>query len=211
MGGFGGGGFGVGGYGAGGRAPYVVPSISYYLSLLTSQYQNSPNLKSWLTVCLQPILDAGAGYGLFVNAFDIDSAIGLQLDILGVILGASRTVSFQPSGMVSPTLTDATYRILLKARVIQNQWDGQAASLYTAWPALFPGGNIAIIDNQNMSATIILSGVFSSITQDLITNGLIVPRPEAVQYTYIFPVLPVFGFGPESAFVAGFGDGHWSG
>ena len=79
------------------------------------------------------------------------------------------------------------------------------------WQNLFPGGSIAIDDGQNMSATIILSGGFTSIIKDLITNGYIVPRAETVQYTYVFSTLPIFGFcSTNTAYIAGFGVGHWS-
>jgi hypothetical protein len=97
------------------------------------------------------------------------------------------------------------------AKIAQNQWNGKIGSLYPLWVQLFPGGRIAILDNQNMTATIILSGAFSSILQDLITNGLIIPRPEGVMYTYIFPVLPALGFDSAPSFIAGFDSGHWAG
>lgn len=207
----GGTGFGAQPYGTGGGLPYVIPSLGYYLSLLTSQYQNALNLIAFLTACLQPFIDAGMLIAGMVNAFDLHAAIGSQLDMLGQIIGVGRAVTFQPTGGVSPILDDSTYRILLMAKIAQNQWNGSIDSLYSLWPTLFPGGQIAVIDNQNMSATIILSGAFTSILQDLISNGLIIPRPQGVQYNYEFPTLPVFGFGASNAYIAGFGTGHWAG
>lgn len=196
---FGGGGYGEGGYGG---------SLPYYLGLLTSQYQNCPKLISWLSTLLQPFLDA---YELVTSEywfFELDNAQGVQLDTLGQLIGAGRVVGFQPSGGVSPVLDDATYRILLKAKIAQNQWDGQLSSLYSIWSALFPGGIIYFVDNQNMTATIVLAGAFTSIIQDLIVNGLIIPRPEAVLYNFTFSTLPIFGFDQDNSFVAGFDKGH---
>jgi hypothetical protein len=141
--------------------------------------------------------------------FDLDVAIGAQLDALGDIAGIGRTVNFQPSGGVSPTLDDDTYRLLIKAKIAQNQWDGTITSLYLVWQALFPGGVIVIEDNQNMTADIVLTGTFSTIAQELISNGYIVPRPEGVLYTYIFSELPIFGFDSAPGFIAGFDVGHW--
>ena len=51
-----------------------------------------------------------------------------QLDALGTLVGQSRQVPFQPSGGVSPILDDNTYRILLQAKIAQNQFDGQIDS-----------------------------------------------------------------------------------
>jgi len=56
----------------------------------------------------------------------------------------------------------------------------------------------------------LLSGSFTSIIQDLVTNGYIVPRPEGVEYTYAFPKLPAFGFDLNNAYVAGFDVGKWA-
>jgi hypothetical protein len=169
-----------------------MPALSYYLNLLTSEYQNATRLKTWLKSLLLPMIQLGNLFGcLSVRYFDLDQAAGAQLDILGQIVGAGRTVNFQPSGGVSPTLDDTTYRVLLKAKIAQNQWDGKIASLYPLW-------------------TIILSGAFTSIFQDLIEQGLIVPRPEGVEYAYSFPVLPAFGFDSSPGYIAGFDEGHWA-
>lgn len=184
--------------------------ISYYLSLVTSEYQQSPNLLGWLSIPLLRLTDASNALDSFTAAFDLDLAIGSQLDTLGVIVGQSRTVGFQPSAGVSPVLDDDTYRLLLRAKIAQNQWDGTIDSLQTIWQSLFPSGHINLLDGQNMAVTIVLSGAFSSITQDLITNGYIVPRPEGVLYNYTFSTLPIFGFDQDSAFIAGFDKGKWS-
>jgi hypothetical protein len=143
--------------------------------------------------------------------FDLDYAVGAQLDFIGAQVGANRTVAFQPRAGVSPVLDDDTYRLLIKATIANNQWTGKQSALYAIWQNLFPGGKLTIIDNQNMSATVFLSGVFTSIVQDLITNGYIVPRPESVEYTYTFSNLPVFGFSTtNNGYIAGFGVGNWS-
>lgn len=184
--------------------------ISYYLSLITSEYRQSPNFLGWLSIPLLRTDDASAALDSFAAAFDLDLATGSQLDTLGVMVGQSRTVGFQPSNGVSPVLDDDTYRLLLRARIAQNQWDGTIDSLQATWQNLFPGGHITIIDGQNMTVTIVLSGAFSSITQDLIENEYIVPRPEGVHYDYTFSTLPIFGFDQDSTFIAGFDKGKWS-
>lgn len=204
-------GYGSGRYGIADQGPIAPLSIYYYLNLLTSEYKASPNLNANLTSVLQLFADVQACNATMTEKFDLDFAQGPQLDTLGVIAGVSRTVAFQPSGGVSPILDDDTYRLLIKATIANNQWDGERGSLYAIWRTLFPSGRIVVIDNQNMSATVVISGGLSSIIQDLISNGYIVPQSEAVQYTFLFSTLPVFGFGPANAFIAGFNDGVWAG
>lgn len=206
---FGSSGFGAGPYG-GFTGTWPTRPVSYYLNLFTSEYQLSANLLAWATAPLGSLDDLTNCLVGFNNGFDLSYAVGPALDILGVIVGQPRTVGFQPSAGVSPVLTDTTYRLLLQARIAQNQWTGTIDSLQPLWQSLFPGGRIVIQDNQNMTATIILSGAFSSITQDLITNGYIVPRPEGVLYNYVFSTLPIFGFDQSNSYIAGFDQGHWS-
>lgn len=204
--------YGIGGYGSGvfGNAPIESLPIGYYVNLLTSQYSNAPKLNAFLTALLKKFDDVTQCLAQMEPAVDIDYASGVQLDALGIIVGATRSVGFQPSGGVSPVLDDATYRIYLKAKVAQNQWNGSITGMQAIWQALFPAGKIIIADQQNMTANILVSGSFTSIIKDLISNGYIVPRPETVLYNYIFPTFPVFGFDQSNSFVAGFDVGHWA-
>jgi Protein of unknown function (DUF2612) len=203
-------GYGYGRYGIADYGPIGALSIDYYLNLFTSEYKLAPNLNAWMAALLSPLNDTTTMLAGMTEAFDLGNAAGVQLDILGQIAGVSRTVPFQPSDSVSPVLDDATYTILIQATIANNQWDGTQESLQPIWATLFPTGRIAIIDNQNMSATVIIGGALSSIVQDLISNGLIVPRPEGVEYNYVFSNLPIFGFGPNTAIIGGFDRGLWA-
>jgi hypothetical protein len=202
--------YGTSGYGLGryGNQPIENLPLGYYIALLTSQYRRSPKLNALLYAILVKLDDVSRVLVKLDTAIDIDDAVGAQLDQLGAIAGASRTVPFQPSGGVSPVLNDATYRIYIKSKIAQNQWDGTIDSLYGIWQTLFPGGQIIIADQQDMTAIIILSGSFTSIIQDMINNDMIVPRPEGVLYTYLYPVLPIFGADLDNAFIAGADLGH---
>lgn len=267
--------------------------LPYYMSLLTSQYQNSPKLKAWVGALAKPFLDAANCVAGMVNAFDLNTAIGPQLDVLGQILGVSRVLPFAPtagggivtisaeagtgSGYTIPTdvvtivqsgasggtakvigsktvhlvqilqlqlltagtgygtanglsvtggtgtgllvditaspastiLDDITYRTLLKAKVIFNQWTGQVDYLYKAWSVLFPGGTITILDNQNMTATITVGGNISPLMKQMIQQGMIIPRPQGVSFTYSFASSPLFGFDQNNLNLAGFDVGVW--
>jgi hypothetical protein len=203
--------YGALGYGSGlyGNQPIETLPIGYYLNLLTGEYRQSAKLNALLYLLLKKFDDVSQCLVKLDTAIDLNSAVGAQLDQLGTIVQASRTVGFQPSGGVSPVLDDATYRILIKAKIAANQWNGTIDSLYLLWRGLFPGGNIIIEDQQNMTANIVLTGSFTSIVQDLITNGYIVPRPEGVLYNYLFGTMPFLGFDTNNSFVAGLDTGHF--
>lgn len=187
-----------------------------YLSLFTPQYQNSPKLINFADKLMKGLNDISLLALNMDSYFDIDIAIGNQLDIIGEIVGAKRILDFDPTPIgsppvaVSPILDDETYRILLKATIGINHWNGLMSSIKPLWLKLFPDGYIIYIDNLDMSITIILAGVFSSVIIDLITHGLIIPRPEGVLMNYQFGEMPFFGFDSDNDYIAGFDKGHFS-
>jgi hypothetical protein len=164
--------FGVGGFGQGGfgNQPIEALPIGYYLNLLTSEYSNSVKLQKLLYVLLKKFDDVSQCLVQMDTAFDLDSAVGAQLNMLGQVAGVSRVLPFQPSFGVSPVLNDATYRLLIKAKIGQNQWDGTQGTLYAIWINLFPTVSIAVGDNQNMTATLFIGGLPSSIIIDMIAG-----------------------------------------
>jgi hypothetical protein len=102
---------------------FVLPL--YYLSLLTSEYQNAPNLYAWLSSLLIVAVDLFACTQQLYQQFslagvpavapgypaisgqppDTTIAAGPQLDIIGTIVGFNRTLPFQPG--VSTSLSSA--------------------------------------------------------------------------------------------------------
>ena len=218
-------GFGAGGFGAGGfgNQPLETLPIGYYTGLVTHEYVNSPKFNKLLYMLLKKFDDVSQCLVQMDMMLNLSLATGSTLDGLGATPGANRILPFQPSFGVSPVLDDTTYRTYIQAKIAQNQWDGTITSLYRIWKSLFPTVSIIIADNQNMSATLFIGGLPSSIIIDMIAgyavngatsgvvqNGLIVPRPEGVQYNFELGSLPAFGFDLDNAYVAGFDVGKWS-
>ena len=74
--------------------PTPGPLANEYVSLLCSNWRGSNNLISWLSANLQPDQDGIACMNQFDQAFGLLTAVGPQLDVLGNIVGQSRTVGF---------------------------------------------------------------------------------------------------------------------
>ena len=157
----------------------------YYLNLIPSQYRLQPKFMKWLEAGIQKLQDSNSTAQEIISNFDLDTATGVQLDIIGKLIGRSRQLDFQPRAEVSSILDDTYYRLLLKAKIVWNQWKGTLPEFYTAWQEIFPNGNLLILDNQDMSMDVIVSGDFSVLEKDLIYNGLVVPKPEGVRINYI--------------------------
>lgn len=187
----------------------VSKPIKYYQNLITSEYRLSPKFMAWLTVLLQKMDDASTVADKIDLAFDLDNAVGVQLDALGVILGRERTVTFQPTDGSSPTLNDENYRLALKAKVLLNQWKGKIGELQPVWQVLFPGGGLIVKDNQDMTMTVAITGNLTMVQRDLVANGYIIPKPQAVGVNYFFGDLPVFGYDISNQFFDGYDVGKW--
>lgn len=151
--------------------------------------------------------------------FDVDSAVGVQLDIVGLWAGVSRIINsplsgiyfewdnvdfvigwdsglwkgeFDPSTGITE-LTDTYYRTLIKAKIAANQWDGSIPIAYDVWGNLFVNNIIIIQDKQNMSMGIIIAGsALDALTRAIITGGYIPLKPEGVRIAF-YAVLSVTG------------------
>jgi hypothetical protein len=111
----------------------------------------------------------------------------------------------------SPILDDATYQLVLQARIAQNMWDGTTPGIYSLFASLFPGSVYLIItDNQNMTCNVLVIGLPSILQQNLISNGYIIPRPEGVQFIYSYPANPVFSYGMDNTVFKGYDGGYWT-
>jgi hypothetical protein len=185
-------------------------AVSDYAGLITHEHIDKPNFISWLKAPLA-IGDNTYNCAADINAvYDIDNAVGTQLDAIGTMLNRSRIVPFQLSAGTAdnpsfvwgtpldneggwnvgywqlPTetssLDDENYRILLKATVAKTHWTGSIADLSSLLSYVFLNYYIdfTVTDNQDMSFSVDFSGSFSSTLRDLLSHDLIVPRPEGV-------------------------------
>lgn len=152
-----------------------------YLNFITSEHRDKPNYIAWVTDILSKI-----DVPDLISAFDIDTAVGAQLDILGLILGRKRLLNFQPGDGSSPLLDDESYRLVLKSKILMNQWNGTIEQLYSYWSAIFPNLQMTVADQQDMSYEINIVGISTVLEQELIRNGYIVPKPFGVNVNYIF-------------------------
>lgn len=163
-----------------------VIDASFYLNLITSEHAIKPKFKEWVEVLLTPFIDCINLNDDIKKAFDLNTAVGVQLDTLGKILVQSRQMSFQPTDGSSPILNDYYYRIVLKSKVIKNQWKGTIHNFYEYWNVLFEGQplNIYLIDNQQMEPAIVVwSSQVTQMIQDFLAHDLIVPKPAGLGLT----------------------------
>ncbi|MCW2485710.1 DUF2612 domain-containing protein [Candidatus Symbiopectobacterium sp. NZEC127] len=154
--------------------------MSKYTELIPNYNATKPLFVQHVDLSTRPLIDVSSQMQALVNAFDIDNAVGDQLDTLGEWIGRSRTVmqpivgvyfsfdtdnigydqgvwqrAFDPdSGFVD--LSDEAYRIVLRTKIAINQWDGQNDSLPAILEFATAGSGLSmqIIDNQDMTISV---------------------------------------------------------
>lgn len=80
--------------------------MSKYTELITNYHATKPKFLAHVDLMTRPLIDVAAATRGLITAFDIDSAVGVQLDILGLWIGRSRVVSQPISGVYFSWDTD---------------------------------------------------------------------------------------------------------
>ncbi len=157
--------------------------ISTYLNRITSEHKVQPKFMGLVKARLMPFIDLFECLEEINKAFDLDTAVGKQLDIIGEYVGVSRLLHFQPE-YADAVLTDPYYRMLLKAQISLNNWDGSIEGIRKIWRDVFPEYEIQIVDNQNMTMEARIIGLRSLFESELVQHGYITPKPMGVKVDY---------------------------
>lgn len=192
--------------------------LDHYLGLVTSEHSDKPRFIEMITASAKGFVSDQEVSSKTSLLYDLDAAIGRQLDVVGEWVGRSRNLTvplegvyfsldtegvgfdegtwkgrFDPdSGLVS--LPDDSYRTLLKATIAANYWDGTIPQAYQIWEVLFgeDGYEILIQDYGDMTMLIALVGPTpDAVTLALFKGGYLSLKPAGVQITYyVVPSVP---------------------
>lgn len=111
-------------------------------------------------------------------------------------------------------LDDDVFRLIIKARIIQNAWKGTLPELYELWQSVFPQSKVMQIqDLQDMSYNIVMQGDYSALEKELILHGYIIPKPEGVRINILTFVdvdgLPLFSYDYNNMTYSGY-ESFWA-
>lgn len=166
---------------------------TYYANLLILQYIGKPKAYATMYAQVRPVLMDQIPIAI-QNAFNIDTAVGEQLDWIGKYVGATR-VNYVQGGQV--TLVDSDYRVLIKMLVIKNNSGSSLGTIQALLQANF-GNLISVFDNQSMGlAYTIVETLGNPALLEVLSYNDYLPRPMAVEVSVtIVPVFdyPLFGF-----------------
>lgn len=222
--------------------------MSKYTDLITNYHRGKPLFVDHVDLSTRPLTDTSTALQNLLTAFDIDSAIGVQLDVLGEWIGRTRIVSQPISGVYFSfdtdgvgwdqgvwqgpydpdagftSLSDDTYRIVLKAKIVINSWDGQNDSLPAILETALDGSGLRmqIVDNQDMTISVWVfpEEDISQVSLELlaaIKQGYLTVKAAGVWAgdvqtpSILTPSVgsKFFGFDMDNEYIAGFDDGAW--
>lgn len=183
-----------------------------YIALITSEHRGQPLFAAAVRTMVQGFSDGYDTLSGLLDQYDLDRATGDQLDTIGLWVGVVRAVPvplvnvyFTWSGTVQtgwsvgqwkgPTdpgtgvvsLGDTDFRLLVRAKIMANMWDGSADGLRDIFNALF-GTGVTIVDNQDLSYTVKYQttgiNALSSVMQTLLTHDFLAVRPAGISVVY---------------------------
>jgi hypothetical protein len=187
-----------------------MPTLQEYLDfLIPAPNRIQPKFIAWVSANLQLLLDAQDLMEAVITAFHIDDAVGQQLNILGEILGRPRRVNFAPSEG-SAILEDEDYRLILIAKIIQNQWQGTKSEIYDFWDQHFPDKPLIVVDNGDMTIDVVVVGMESELQQQLVENFYYFPKPAGVLVNFQFTEEPLFAYDFDTDHLKGYDEAVWA-
>jgi hypothetical protein len=143
-------------------------TLDQYIALLPPYHSHQSRFVNTLAALLQPLVEAQEVLAQLSADFDLDTAVGVQLDMVGEWLGRSRWVEeprigvyfamhdaadaplrdgfdqgqwlgpFDPTSVIV-AMPDDTYRSVLRLQAMANHWDGTLASIQNQFATVFPG------------------------------------------------------------------------
>lgn len=217
----------------------MARTIPEYLSLITNEHRQKPAFEGTVSLSVAPAVRAQDILESLISELDVDFAVGKQLDEVGEWAGISRFLRvpltdvyftwddmastgwdrgswigpFDPvSGMAR--LPDDEYRLLIKAKISANSWDGTIPGAYEVWETIFLNSYTMIQDNQDMSMIVGVVGELSTITKALLTGGYIPLKPCGVKVAYYAVTEdggPIFAWdSQDTPALKGWDEGSWA-
>jgi len=209
-----------------------------YLNLIAAQHRQKPKFSAMVRVGVEAYVHIQGLLASMIPLFDVDKAVGQQLDVIGIWVGISRNIPVPIPGSdvyfswdstdekgwdfgvwrsdTEPTeitvLPDDVYRPFIK--LAANRWDGSLEDMYAVWDSVFTNPQLFIKDNQNMSYDIgFVGGPVNTLTLALIQQGYLQLKPEGIRINQIYAPVDdnrLFAWDIENDLFAGWDDGSWA-
>lgn len=165
--------------------------IAYYSNLLIMQYKQKPKAYAMINAVVTPVVMPQTSFTMpdeptlpvaVQNAYNLvgtDTALGVQLDIIGKYTGVSRTGNGLQGQPID--LDDTDFLSLIKFATILNSAASDLNTIQNLIAAFF-SGNLFVFDFQNMHMGYMIDSSLgtANFAQMIVVQDLL-PRPMGVQ------------------------------
>lgn len=190
-----------------------------------AQYRDKPKAVAWYAIARQLGGSIEAAAQAVRKSYDIDTAVGEQLNVIGRIVVAPR--SFVGSIPMNPGLFDLTdgdefgdddamfsaltidqdgqlsdelYRLVIKAKIVKNNGDATIENILDGMNFLLPKAQVLrVTDGEDMSFSIEFYGEITNLERFALLNAGLVPKPQAVKFNGFLEGFEMVEFGDVDA------------
>ncbi|BCQ68250.1 hypothetical protein PEQA60_22400 [Pseudomonas sp. Eqa60] len=190
-----------------------------------AQYRDKPKAVAWYEIAKKLGGSIEAAAQAVRKSYDIDTAVGEELNVIGRIVVAPR--SFVGSMPMNPGLFDLTdgdefgddeamfsaltidqdgqlsdelYRLVIKAKIIKNNGDATIENILDGMNFLLPKAEVLrVTDGEDMSFSIEFYGQISNLERFALLNAGLVPKPQAVRFSGFLEGFEMVEFGDLDA------------
>lgn len=197
--------------------------IEGYQNLIILQYWDKPKARATIKTIIKGLVNAGVEIQNIPSYFDLDNAIGVQLDVLGKIVGISRIVkgaidkiffgfngnenvrgfgiapfkTLETYPYFDAELDDYQYRFLIRAKIAKNFFSGAMSGehgLIQFLNFIFQN-KVYTVDNHDMNINIYIHKGIDETMFRYIINSDLFPKPAGVRIKFIgYLQIEAFGF-----------------
>ena len=194
-----------------------------------AQYRDKPKAVAWYNIVPSLGGQIADVYEQIRTSYNIDTASSDELDTIGRIVVIDRSyessVTFNPDtffggdtlntqfggsdaqfettgSTVTNEISDAIYRVLIKAKIAKNNSDATLDGVVKALSYITNINPVSVVDNEDMTFSVSFGSELSDIERFVFNTFDILPRPQGVQFLGYTEETAITQFGGQF----GFGD-----
>ena len=189
-----------------------------------AQYRTKPKAAAWYQITRKlaaKLEDPATAVRVMYN---IDTAVGEQLNIIGRIVVVDRTftgeVALNPGLFAEPDgaefgdkeavfaalyvdqdgqMSDDLYRLVIKSKIIKNNSDATIESILYGMNFLLPHAEVLrVTDGEDMSFSVEFYGRITNLERWALLNAKLVPKPQGVRFNGFLEGLDYVQFGDDT-------------
>lgn len=187
-----------------------MAELSDFTELITSEHAGATKFVATVGASVQAFVDQINVAENAYSYYDLDNAVGTQLDAVGLWVGASRLIklpvnvyfSFDEDSVgfdqgiwwevgdalnVVTSLDDDLYRLFIRAKILCNMWDGTLPAAIEILEIITDGTGVTIsVVEGERSVAFTITGNVATVIKSIIQEGYLPLNPAGISVSYSF-------------------------